>query len=265
MRKTMYVFLALGLAFLLLWMNCSAVADAVVDGAVGGLSRAASERAANAVYKKLAPKEKLPPPATPGWNQFMVMQAQIVFLYAFSPGGLWVSTDEFQPGEYAKFKIEEDGNESDATIEKAFLKRLDNGNEWWRATWGDDEDVWIYEALLSPEEGRLLRLRAKDANGNEGEVPVSEGTVYSEPTEVTEESIEGAKIGEATITTPVGTFNTDHIQYVATTNEGTTEWWLTPEVPGGVIKYQMKDDQEVVWTSTMIQKGDDATTVLNSF
>src|SRR6056297_359114 len=81
MRKGKYVVIGLGLAMLILMSSCSTVANAVVGGAVRGVGRAASERAANAVYKKLAPKEKLPAPATPGWNQFMVAQAQIVFGY----------------------------------------------------------------------------------------------------------------------------------------------------------------------------------------
>lgn len=254
------------LGLLIVMSGCNRVADAIVDGAVGGLSRAASERAANAVYKKLAPKEKLPAPATPGWNQFMALQAQIVFSYAFAPGGLWVSRESFQPGEYAKFKISEDGEDSDAMMEKAFLKKLENGNEWWRVAWEDEDEVWIYEALLSPSEGRLLRLRAKDAKGNEGEVPVSEQNVYMQPTEVTDESIEGAKIGEETITTPAGQFNTDHIRYIAATNEGSVHWWLTADVPGGVAKYQMRDEnKEVVWTLLLTEKGDNASTVLKSF
>ncbi|MCF7885780.1 MAG: hypothetical protein K9M80_04720 [Candidatus Marinimicrobia bacterium] len=262
-RENLFMFVILLIIFIL--SGCSRVTDAIVDGAVGGLSKAASERAANAVYERLAPKEKLPAPATAGWNQFMITQAQVVFTYAFAPGGLWISKDSFTPGEYAKFKMDNEEN-SHIVIEKAFLKKLDNGNEWWRISWKDEQDIWIYEALLSPEEGRVLRLRAKDAKGNQGEVPVTNQSVYMQPTQVTEESIEGAKIGEETITTPAGTFNTDHIRYIATTSSGSTDWWLTPKVPGGVVKYQMRDEnKDVVWTSTMIEKGTTATSQLESY
>lgn len=265
MRQTIKLLLLIGLAAVFMLSSCSRVANAVVDGAVGGLSRAASERAANAVYKKMAPKEKLPPPATPGWNQFMAVQAQVVFNYAFAPGGLWISRQEYQPGEFTKFKMSDNGEESEVIIEKAFLKKLENGNEWWRASWKDGEDTWIYEALLSPSESSLLRLRAKDAEGNEGEVPVTQQNIYMEPTELTEESIEGAKVGEETISTPVGSFNTDHIRYVAG-GGGTLDWWLTPQVPGGVAKYQMVDEnEETAWIVTLVEKGDNATTILESF
>ena len=39
----------------------------------------------------------------------------------------------------------------------------------------EEKESWVYEALIDSE-GQLLRLRAKDANGNEGEVPVTEGS-----------------------------------------------------------------------------------------
>ncbi len=249
----------------MIFSGCATVTDSLVGGAVEGLSRAVSERAANAVYSRLAPKEKLPPPATPGWNQFMAIQAQIVFTYSFSPGGLWVSTTGYEPGEYTKFTMEQ-SDEEPVVIERALLKRTDDGNEWWRVSWSEGEESWVYEGLVNPSDGRLLRLRAKDAEGNEGEVPVSDQTIYSEPSEISEESIEGATVGQESISTPAGTYNTDHVEYMSTTGEGTLDWWITEQVPGGVVKYQLTDAKEgVVWTSTITATGSDATSVLGSF
>jgi len=259
---------ASGLMLLLaLLVGCASMTDAVIGGAVSGMSRAVSERAANAVYKKMAPKEKLPPPATPGWNQFMALQAQIVFAYSFSPGGLWISRTGYQPGQYAKFRWTDEEDGSDVLIERAYLKQEDTGNQWWRVSWTEGEDAWVYEALINPSEGDLLRLRAKDADGNEGEVPVQEGTtIFTEPSQPSEESIEGATVGQETVTTPAGTFQTDHVQYMAATGEGNIDWWISEQVPGGVVKYQLTDKEEgTLWTNTLIEDGSNATTVLQSY
>lgn len=246
--------------------GCATVTDAVVDGAAEGLSRAASERAANAVYKRLAPKEQLPQPKTPGWNQFMAQQAQIMFGYAFAPGGVWISQRGYQPGDYTKFELNQPDDDSKVVLERAYLEQLDNGNQWWRISWSEEEESWIYEGLISPSESSLIRLRAKDADGNEGEVPVSGQTIYTEPAELTEESIEGATVGEESISTPAGTFRTDHVRYMPVTGEGTLDWWLTDQVPGGVARYQLSSEEDgVIWTITVSEKGNDATTVLDSF
>ncbi|MBD3226496.1 MAG: hypothetical protein GF313_17355 [Caldithrix sp.] len=253
-----------GLFFMI--SGCATVADSIVDGAVSGLGRAVFERAENAVYKKLAPKEKLPPPKTPGWNQFMVLQAQIVFAYAYSGGGLWVGQTGYNPGEYTKFNLDQSDDDEKVTIERALLKREDDGDEWWRVGWIVDEDEWIYEALIDNSEGEVVRLRAKDANGNEGEIPVQEDTyVYTKPESVSEESLEGATIREEELETPAGTFNTRLVEYIASSQDGTIHWWITEEVPGGVAQYQLIDEDETVWTNTLIEMGDDATTTLSSF
>jgi hypothetical protein len=247
-------------------ISCYRVTDAIVGGAVSGLGRAAGERAEQAVYKKMAPKEKLPAPKTPMWGTFMALQAQIIFSYSFSAGGLWLGQADYQPGDWTKFEIVQKDDETKVELERAYLKKDENGNQWWRVSWSDGEDAWVYEALLAPESGSLLRLRAKDVDGNIGEVPVSGEAIYIPPTEPTEESIKGATKGTDTITTPAGTYKANHVVYLATTGEGQVEWWLTKEVPGGVVKYLLSDKTEgVVWTSTLKAKGTTATTVLESF
>jgi hypothetical protein len=53
---------------------------------------------------------------------------------------------------------------------------------------------------------------------------------------------------------------------MAASGEGNMDWWITRQVPGGVVKYQMNDRSEgVVWTSTLIEKGTNAGTQLSSY
>lgn len=247
-------------------VGCATVADSLVSGAASGLGRAVSERAEQAVYKKLAPTSQLPAPTAPGWGNFMALQAQVIFSYAFSVGGLWISENDYQPGQWTKFEMTEPDDDTKSTIERAFLVRTDDGKEWWRISLTEDEDSWVYEALLSPDSSKMVRLRGKDPKGNIGEIPLTTTTVYSEPTEMSEESIEGATIGKENISTPAGTFMTDKVEYLSTSGDGKIDWWITKDVPGGVVKYQYLDtDGNVMWTSTLMSTGDNATSVLNSY
>lgn len=252
---------------LIIGLGCSTVRDSVMKGATSGIGRAVSERAEQAVYKRVAPKASLPAAGTPGWNQFMTLQAQVIFSYSFSAGGLWIGPVDYKPGEWTKFEFKVQ-DEPSVVLEKAFLKRTDDGKEWWRVSWTTaEEGTWVYEALIATEESQLLRLRARDVDGNEGEIPVTGGEViYMAPTEVTQESIQGATVGKENITTPAGTFSADHVVYMAVTGEGEIEWWVTDKVPGGVVKYQLKTKEEgVIWSSTLKEKGTNATTILKSF
>ena len=248
-------------------VGCSTVQDSLMQGATRGIGRAVTERAEQGVYNRLAPKTQLPQPKTPGWNQFMVLQAQVIFGYAFSAGGYWISANDLKAGEFTKFRITS-GDDEPVTLERAFLKKLDNGNEWWRVSWGDGEDTWIYEALMSEgEERQVLRLRARDADGNEGEIPVTEGTsVYNAPVNLTEESIQGASKGSERVTVPAGTYTADHIVYMSAAGEGQVEWWITKDVPGGLVKYLMNSKEEgTVWTAVLTESGTNAASMLGSF
>ncbi len=257
--------LCAGVLFALLLAGCSMVSDAVLGGASKGAERAVSKRVEQAVYKRMAPREELPPPGNPNWGQYMAFQAQVVFSYSFSAGGFWLGQVGYAPGDTTTFDWQASGDDS-VIMEKAFLKKLPDGKEWWRVAWEEGEDIWIYEALLDTEGGQLLRLRARDADGNEGEVPVTGEAIYIPPTEPTPESITGATVATETVKTPAGSFKADHIVYLATGGQGQIEFWISDEVPGGVVQYLLSDKQEgVIWNSMLIEYGSNARTMLGSF
>ncbi|MDA3813150.1 MAG: hypothetical protein PF570_02735 [Candidatus Cloacimonetes bacterium] len=243
--------------------GCIGGSNPISRGISRGIGRAVGEHAENEAYRRTAPKEKLPPPRSANWGNFMAIQAQIVFTYAFSAGGLWLGQVDYAPGDWAKFEIVTDGSNT-IELERAYLKVDENGNHWWRITWMEKEDTWIYETLISPK-GSLLRLRAKDAEGNEGEIPVAGEQIYFPPQEVTDESIKGATEGKVNLKTKAGVFNCDHVVFLAVYGQGNVEWWITKEVPGGVAQYKIIDRGETLWQSTVIAKGKDATTILGSY
>jgi len=257
------LFFSILLALVILASGCIGFSDPISRGISRGIGKAVGEHAENEAYKRTAPKEKLPPPRTAHWGTFMALQARIVFNYSFSAGGLWLGQVDYTPGEWAKFVITTDDDNA-IEMERAYLKKDEAGNHWWRISWIDGEDTWIYETLISPT-GSLLRLRAKDAEGNEGEIPVTGEQIYYAPQEVTKESIEGATVGKESLGTEAGTFNCDHIVYLAVYGQGNVEWWITKEVPGGVAQYKIIDQGETIWQSKITAKGLNATTILGSY
>jgi len=243
--------------------------DAVMGGISSGVRKGVSSGVEQKVEQEVAPQtqpsQAKAPPMGPQWNQFMVMQAQMAFNYAFSAGGLWAGQQGYKPGEYTIFRWTMEGNDP-IDMERAYLKELDDGKQWWRVSWEDSEGSWIWEALIDADTGEMVRMRARDADGNEGEVPVSGQTVYMAPAELTQESVQGATVGKEKVTVPAGTFQTDHVVYMAATGEGQAEFWLAPQIPGGVVKYLISQKGEGnVWTSDLIEYGKKADTVLNSY
>lgn len=197
----------------------------------------------------------------------MVSQAQVLFGRAFSAGGVWPAQASYEPGEWVKYQATASGENEAAldTLERAFLKETEDGNEWWRVRGVQQEERWVYEALVDPAREEVVRLRARDPEGNVGEVPVTENTVYQSTQQLTEESVEGATVGTESIDTPAGIFSARHVEYQGGAG-GTITWYLSEEVPGQVVEYQVGNpQQDATWTSTIVAYGTDATTVLDSY
>jgi hypothetical protein len=261
--------LGMSLVLALALSGCYILEDAVMDGISSGVRKGVSNEVEKEAEEEAAPQtqqsQAKAPPMGPQWNQYMVVQAQMAFNYAFSAGGLWAGQKEYKPGEYTKFEWIMEGEEP-IVLERAYLKEQDDGKQWWRVSWKDSEGSWIWEALIQPDTGEMVRMRARDADGNEGEVPVSGQAVYMPPAELTEESVEGATVGKEKVTVPAGTFQTDHVVFMAATGEGQSEFWLAPQIPGGVVKYMITQKGEgTVWTSELLEYGKKADTILGSF
>ena len=270
-RRELALILGAALVLAVVLAGCSMLEDAVAGGISSGVRKGVSESAEQEAEQEAAPaaqtqpSQSRVPPMGPQWNQYMVMQAQMAFNYAFSAGGLWAGQRGYEPGDYTKFTWTMQG-EDPIVLERAYLREQDDGKQWWRVTWEDSEGAWLWEALIDPDTSQMVRMRARDAEGNEGEVPVSGQSVYMAPAELTKESVQGATVGRERITVPAGTFQTDHVVFMAATGEGQSEFWLEPQIPGGVVKYLISRKGEgEVWNSELVEYGSDAATVLKSY
>ena len=195
-----------------------------------------------------------------------------VFNSFFYVGGYEVGGTAYAPGAWTRWSVT--GAAAGDEYEKAFLKR-DGEREWWRiaTVTRDDgkEEAVVLEALFSgPDssaERKLLRMRGQfPGDDGPGEMPVQEDTAawYREPVRFTAESMEGALQGEELLATPAGSFQTKHLVYKI--GGSTLEWWLSEDVPGGMVQYRIREQGgEEIYTSQLIGYGTDATTKLGSF
>jgi hypothetical protein len=206
------------------------------------------------------------------------MYVSSIFSAFFYHGGYHLGYHEYEPGEWSRW--EATGMDEGDRFQKAFLKREDDGREWWQISAssvreGETEEV-ILEALFSaPDEAglrKLLRLRSLFPGDEEpAEIPVQEDTAawYHDPIKLTQESLEAATKGTETVTTSAGAFTARHVVYRDI--RGTAEWWLSDKVPGGVVKYQVtateneEQGEKEQYRAELIAFGSDAKSRLQSF
>jgi len=267
MKKIEVLNCSIGIVLLVMVLlsGCSSLENLFIDE----LFSDSSDNAGQTVEEEAAPEVKSSqsnaPSSGPQWNQMMITQAQLAFSFAFSAGGMWAGQVDYKPGEFTKFNWTME-DEEPLEIVRAYLKELDNGHQWWRISWGNSEDLWIWETLIDTESSQMLRMRARDTEGNEGEVPVSGETVYMPATELTRESVQGATVDKGKVNVPAGRFQADHVVYMMGSDGSQIEFWLTPQVPGGVVKYQISQkNEEVLWSSELVEYGKKASTILNSY
>ncbi|MFP4131314.1 MAG: hypothetical protein ACLFVF_04265 [Thiohalospira sp.] len=171
---------------------------------------------------------------------FMRWQTAYLMRMAFYAEGHSVeaAAHPYEPGEYTEWEVSDQDEEIASHLRRAFLFENDDDNKWWQVVHDavDAEEEVTLEALFTPDRSRMLRLRAEYPDG-EGprEMPVEEQN-YRAPQRLTEESIEGATEDTVSVTVPAGTFEARKVRF-SQPGGGTQTWWLSDDVPGGVVKY----------------------------
>ena len=204
-------------------------------------------------------------------QQVMMFYTQFIFSMAFGSGGYSIGTGDFKPGQYARFNFPkgQGGDDGGGTMERAYLGDDGEGNQWWKVKMVNSKkgETIILEALLSPKDNKMLRLRGKFPQDDAGkEMAVSENASYVPPTRLSKKSIEGATTGVESVTVPAGTFQARHVVFgdVGTTHE----WWLADSVPGGTVKELTKASNNSgghgMYELDLVASGSDAATELGT-
>lgn len=246
---------------LLLFSGCSGVVNRAVGSAADAAGRTVGERVGEMLVGSF------PEDWTPRWTNLYV---GYLFGVAFHSGS-YVVTDEdaYDPGDWTRWRMADAEGSTSTVIERAFLARTADGDEWWRVKYINTEDAEeiVLEGLFSTDRSELLRLRGRFPGEEAREMPVEEGTYgYAEPVRLTEESIAGATVGTESVTVPAGTFRARHVEYGQPGS--TLEWWLTEEVPGGMVRYLQRastaneGEMPQTWTAELQDHGTGAVSEL---
>lgn len=187
--------------------------------------------------------------------------------------GANVFDQAYQPGQWTRWEMRSGDDADDKqTVERAFLAKTEDGNEWWRFKAVSGGDTIVLEALFKTSgEGmqELVRMRGKmpgETEANELMVPEqmtmvrSLGMFGSRPTK---ESVDGATVGTENVTVPAGTFSAKLVRFGGM--GGRQEWWISDRVPGGWVQYVVTPPEgEGSFKMVLMAHGTGATSELGS-
>lgn len=218
----------------------------VISGAIDTAARRTGEGIGEAIGQRTgemagaAVTARFPDMWTPDMS---AMYVNYMLATAFHSGSYTFAGAEYEPGEWTRWRMvssEDEGRPPE--MERAFLARTADGGEWWRVKYvvddGESVDSMVVEVLFDRASGDVRRMRGKMPGEAEAkEMPVESGMyVYVEPTELTEESVQGATVGTEQVQVPAGTFQARHVRYGGMSG-ATLDWWLSDEVPGDLVRY----------------------------
>lgn len=201
-----------------------------------------------------------------GFSFGSVQLYPLLFNYMFSSYGYSMELTDYREGDWTEWIIKNSDSDDAMIMKKAFLKKFDNGQEWWQVQINheEEESSYVAEVLFSEDRSSVRRLREKVGDGEVQEKPVSEGW-YNRPVELTSESKEGAvKERDISVAVPGGSFTADLLSFGVVSGIS-LNMWQAPQVPGGVVKYENRSEDEVIYTSELADYGDDAETLLESY
>ncbi len=195
------------------------------------------------------------------------MIAGPMFSYAFNVHGYWLGDKTYRPGEWTTWQIVSRDAKEQHEMEKAYLKKEADGKEWWRVAYVEKSDGAVFEALFSSGPAEMIRLRGRfGAKEPPTEFPVTTGRVYQKPKTIAGDGLKSAFVRKESITVPAGTFTCSYYVYSPTPSE-ISEWWISDQVPGGIVKYLFREGKgaQPSYEMALVKFGQNATTVLSSY
>ncbi|MGC9512956.1 MAG: hypothetical protein ACP5D8_04910 [Fidelibacterota bacterium] len=212
------------------------------------------------------------------------MMATTLYMQVFLAGGYAGGYEDFTEGQGVVWEVisQDQGERESLEIERAFLKELPDGSQWWLLRYSANGETILSEALMDTAY-QLKKFRYRDPEYNQirewtpqYETETSE-TVETEEGVVTEETqtyaakesySEAMNVNDyspyvlrtESITVPAGTFDAKYARFEAEyektdpdTGEPTGdmdkiiyEWWISEEVPGNMVRYAWSNPSEGV-------------------
>lgn len=228
--------------------SCSQVREAAYRGVTSAVSEKVEQEAYRGVSSMLA-----------GYSAPMLYQ--LAYTQAFLVGGYGIGMEDFEEGQGAVWRIEA-GDESNIvsyTTERALLKKDDTSSWWYLRYQPEDDDALEYEIKMNRS---MEPLEMYMKNPETGEVDHHVFDMYDEETrdhrELEEDGFRTAyynlddweefKDGNETIRVGSRNIQTTRLLHQGTEEGGDTDtevrWWVTEDVPGHLVKYEMRDKKD---------------------
>ncbi len=243
------VIAALLLSALALFSGC-----AVMDQATGSLTQALINR--SGVMDRLN---------TYGES----MMFNMVYMQVFFTGGVGLDLGSYEEGQGTEWRItsvNEDGEKSGFTTEKALLKNNPDGTQWWLLTYeGEEKDDHILYEYLIDKEYKVLKVRYKDRDSGKiqefepkydestdpAETPGEPSEELEEPDDedmISEDEFKQYSRGTESVRVGAGTYQAEHLVYELKSEDGQEEvvydWWIADQAPGQLVKYRFANPKE---------------------
>ena len=232
------------MACVLLISSCFSMPSIGGGGSMNPLS-GLQQQASNRVSAEVASATGL----TGMTNQLMF---NVIYSQVFYMGGFGASLYELEENQGTVWQIQsrdEDNKVSKAETERAYLKKMPGGDQWWYLAWRADGETYEYEALMTSDM-RAKKIRYynadvkrieeavfKDVASGSGEAPPPEPAA----SDLDREDLKMYSKGIETVKTHSGTYSAERLEwsYVDDDNVTTTyTWWVDQKAPGGLVKYE---------------------------
>ncbi|REL29160.1 hypothetical protein DYD21_15000 [Rhodohalobacter sp. SW132] len=236
----------------LIAISCSQLQEAAYRGATNAVSDEVEQRVYRGVSSLIA-----------GYTSDMLYQ--LAYTQAFMVGGYGAGFEDFEEGQGAVWRMETEGEEERVsfTTERALVKKDEDGSSWWYLSYQpEDDDAIEYEIKfnrsMEPLEMYMRNPESGDVEHHVFRENGDTGDIDGDYDELREDGFHTAyfnmdeweeyREGTETIRVGSNSFNTTILFYEGTEEEGdehmNVRWWITEEVPGQLIKYEMRDTNE---------------------
>lgn len=232
--------------------SCSQLQEAAYRGATNAISNEVEERVYLGVSSLIS-----------GYTSDMLYQ--LAYTQAFMVGGYGAGFEDFEEGQGAVWRMEtEDGeNRVRFTTERALVQKGEDGTSWWYLSYQpEDDDAIEYEIKFNRAMNPIeMYMRNPETGDVEHHVFRDNGdaeAVDGEYDELREDGFHTAyfdmeewepyRDGTETLRVGSNNFETAILFYEGTEEQGdehmNVRWWVTEDVPGQLIKYEMHDTKE---------------------
>lgn len=184
-----------------------------------------------------------------------VAEFSVLYTIYFPLTGILIPDSEYRVSFGTRWQAESEKLVEDVFIERALLSEDDEGKSWWFFKVAGDGFEREYEFLVD-RDWELMEMRYSVG---------SEVFSYIPPVDEIKNLSNGSlvyrdfKTGKEKITTPADSFYADHIIL------DSSEYWMTSKVTGNFVRAQLKEDQHVVLTASLLEEIKGYKTKFNSY